>query len=156
MNPHPDFEGRPPPRSATVGSFQLCILSPEDVEEDYAAVVESEDVLFGLFDSEWPRGLTLERNLSDLKRHEGEFEAECAFAWIVRSSDGTYLGCAYLDPTPDVTGEGKVYTWIRDREDRLDILSRFNSSFGDWLGHHLPDGYSLTWTSNDDIGPSGA
>ena len=117
MRPHPDFEGRPPPKAANLGAFNLRVLSPKDVEEDYRVVVDSEHVLYGLFGSEWPRGLTLEQNYDDLKRHEREFESEYAFAWIIRSADGSYLGCAYFDPTPDLPGEGKVYTWIRDPEE---------------------------------------
>ena len=149
MEPHPDFAGKPPPRMATFGQFVLEVLAPQFVDEDYAVVIGSTSVLTGLFGQSWPEGLTLEENLADLIRHEREFDNDQAFAWIIRSEAGLYLGCAYLYPTPEKRGEGRVFTWIRDREDRLDLLDEFNRAFKAWLSDYLPEGFALSWTSND-------
>ena len=131
-----------------MGPFRLTPLAPGAVEEDYAVVIESADVLFGIFGNEWPRGLTLEKNLEDLARHDREFAAEFAFSWIVRSLDGTYLGCAYLNPEHEARGVGRIVTWIRARPDRIGLLTAFNAIFADWLTPHLPEGYRLNWVSN--------
>ncbi|MDU8942585.1 GNAT family N-acetyltransferase [Ovoidimarina sediminis] len=149
MKPHPDFRDRAPPEDAAFGRFRLERLTPAHVEEDFAIVTASASVLGGLFASDWPAGLTLEANLADLERHAREFEARYAFAWIIRDADGTYLGCTYLVPIPDTPGKGEVFTWIRDRADRLALLAEFNPAFRRWLTPHLPDGFVLTWASND-------
>ena len=149
MEPHPDFLERSLSGTAKCGPFNLNILSPEIVEEDYAAVVESSEVLLGIFGHSWPENLTLEKNLEDLKKHEAEFQNKVAFAWVIRSLDGEYLGCAYFVPKPGLQGEGEVFTWIRKRVDRLELLKEFNSHFDLWLGSQLPTGYSLSWKSND-------
>lgn len=148
MDPHPDFAGKPPPRNATLGPFVLEVLAPQHVQEDFDVVVASTGVLTGMFGPKWPVGLTLEENLSDLIRHEREFDNDHAFAWIIRAADGTYLGCAYFYPTKEKRGEGRVFTWIRDREDRLELIAEFNAAFDTWLQAYLPEGYGLTWKSN--------
>jgi hypothetical protein len=149
MQPHPDFDGRPLPRSASLGRFSLDILTPADVDEDFAVVVESAPVLQGIFGNDWPRGLTLEKNLADLTRHQREFDGDFAFAWIVRDSGGGYLGCAYLRPVAGRTGAAEVFTWIRRRPDRLELLAAFNAALAGWLAASLPPGYATTWVSND-------
>lgn len=151
MDAHPDFVNTPLPRHAQLGPFTLDVLTPQHVQEDFEVVVESADVLQGLFGDDWPTGLTLEDNLRDLQRHAEEFDACFAFAWIIRSSDGQYLGCAYLNPTPGVSGAGKVVTWIRAGRDRVLTLDAFNTAFRDWLDAHLPTGFSLEWVSNGTI-----
>lgn len=148
MQAHPDFQNRDIPRAAEIGSFRLTALSPAQVEEDFAVVTESSSVLLGLFGDTWPRDLTLEENLSDLVRHDQEFVDKKAFSWIIRSTNGEYLGCAYLYPTFDRHGEGRVYTWIRQRPDRLVLIEQFNALFRQWIIGHLPGGYKLAWNSN--------
>jgi hypothetical protein len=151
---HPDFDDRSPPREATLGPFTLTLLSPADVEEDFAVVIESADVLDKIFDSDWPNGLTLERNLADLQRHEREFFEREAFAWLVRdSADGSYLGCVYVRPQLDAPRTAKIWSWMRRRPDRIELLSEFNGAFREWLTPHLPDGYATIWKSNDQPGP---
>lgn len=149
MEGHPDFIRRPLPERAVFDGFMLERLTPAVVEEDFRAVTQSAPVLRGLFGDDWPEGLTLAQNGADLARHAREFAACLAFAWVIRSEDGSYLGCAYLNPEPGVRGRGTVVTWIVAREDRLDLLAAFNSAFAAWLSERLPPGFALTWMSND-------
>ncbi len=144
MNAHPDFENVSIPREVEVGPFVLTPLSPGYLDEDFTVVKESESVLTGLFGDPWPKGLTLEDNLIDLRRHDEEFEAKQAFSWIVRSNKREYLGCAYLYPTTDQRGEGHIFTWIRDTPNRLALITQFNQVFSEWLHTYLPKDYSLT------------
>ena len=149
MATHPDFADSPFPRRAELGPFTLEILTPKWVQEDFEAVVESEAVLVRLFDDTWPRGLTLEDNREDLARHEREFGDESAFAWVILSGAGAYLGCAYVVPDPATRGEGKVVTWIREGADRHALLKEFNALFREWLLPFLPAGYRTDWATND-------
>ena len=64
------------------------MLSVDDVEKDYEAVIESRDLLRSMFGGDWPRdGFTLEENLKDLERHQQEFLDREAFAYTVVSLD---------------------------------------------------------------------
>lgn len=147
MKPHPDFRDSALPQEAAVGEFRLTPLTPEQVDEDLAAVTGSERVLTGLFGDGWPQGLTREANAIDLAWHAREFAAKRSFAWIVRDKGGLYLGCAYLYPDLGARGRAEVVTWMCDTPDRVDRLSRFNAAFSDWLTQFLPPDYALTWTT---------
>jgi len=80
--------------------FRLRMLSVDDVEKDYEAVIESRELLHTMFGGPWPRqGFTLEENLADLERHQQEFLNRKAFAYTVVSLDETrVLGCIYINP----------------------------------------------------------
>ena len=146
MKPHPDFADIDLPRECDLGQIRLTPLSPDHVEEDYAAVMSSADVLRGLF-GDWPDGLTLEDDLIDLAWHEREFTTRRSFAWIIRDGEGSYLGCAYVFPAPGQRGMVEVATWIRNIPERLPTQDRFNATFRQWLEEVLPSGMSLSWIS---------
>lgn len=80
--------------------FRLRLLSVDDVEKDYEAVIESRELLHTMFGGPWPRPrFTLEENLADLERHQQEFLSRKAFAYTVVSLDETrVLGCIYINP----------------------------------------------------------
>ena len=148
MSPHPDFEKVVLPQEDRLGAYIISPLTPAQVYEDFAAVTASANVLFGLFGNDWPANLTLEKNLKDLDRHASEFAVNFAFSWIIRSENGRYIGCAYLNPPKDDKQSARVFTWIEDRRDRNDVLDDFNDVFREWLTPRLPDGYVTTWISN--------
>lgn len=66
---------------------RLCLrpLMASDVEKDFESVVSSEEHLRTVFrpGSNWPKGLSLEKNLADLKWHESEFENRTSFTYTV-------------------------------------------------------------------------
>ena len=97
--------------------FRLRMLSTDDVEQDYAAVIESRDLLHSM-GSSWPReGFTVEENLADLERHQQEFLGRKAFAYTVVSLDESrVLGCVYIDPAESETVEANVLMWVRKSE----------------------------------------
>ena len=88
------------------------MLSVDDVEKDYEAVMESQELLRS-GGSSWPReGFTLEENLADLKRHQQEFLNREAFAYTVVSIDESrVLGCVYIDPARKSDTDAEVYMW---------------------------------------------
>lgn len=147
MEPHPDFADVDLPREAVLPGFRLTPLAPEVAEEDFEVVTASMDVLRGVFGDDWPVGLTLEANRVDMGWHEREFTARRSFAWVVRSPDGAYLGCAYLYPAIGSRGAARVVTWIRDMPDRDLISAAFDPLFDTWLAAQVPVAVTLarTW-----------
>jgi len=106
------------PATLETDKFRLRMLSIDDVEKDYEAVMESREMLRAQFGGSWPReGFTLEENLSDLKRHQREFEQRDAFAYTVESLDeALVLGCVYINPSDDENIDAEVYMWVRQSE----------------------------------------
>ena len=98
--------------------FRLRMLSVDDVEKDYEAVIESRKLLHTVFGGPWPRlGFTLEENLADLERHQQEFLSRKAFAYTVVSLDETrVLGCVYIDPPETTDSDAVVVMWVRQTE----------------------------------------
>jgi len=88
------------PTSFETDHFRLRMLSIDDAEKDYEAVIESRKLLHRTFGGPWPRPrFTIEENLADLERHQKEFLSRKAFTYTVVSLDETrVLGCVYIDP----------------------------------------------------------
>ncbi len=66
------------PEKLETDRFRMRMLSVEDVEKDYEAVMSSVEHLRSLSDPEdddiWPEEtMTIEENYEDLKRHQDEF-----------------------------------------------------------------------------------
>jgi len=132
-----DFEV---PASLETDRFRLRMLSVDDVEKDYEAVIESRELLHTMFGGPWPRlGFTLEENLSDLERHQQEFLSRKAFAYTVVSLDETkILGCVYINPPETADSDAVVVMWVRQTEydKRLDEIL-FNG-VRDWISSIWP------------------
>lgn len=72
------------PLTLETDRFRLRMLSVDDVEKDYEAVVESRDLLHSMFGGPWPdEDFALSANLDDLRRHQREFLGREAFAYTV-------------------------------------------------------------------------
>jgi len=106
------------PATLETDRFRLRMLSINDVEKDYEAVMESRELLHAQFGGPWPReGFTLQENLADLKKHQREFEQREAFAYTVVSLDESrILGCVYINPSEDKDTDAEVYMWVRQSE----------------------------------------
>jgi len=97
--------------------FRLRMLSVDDVEKDYEAVMETQ-VRFHSMGLSWPReGFTIEENLADLERHQQEFLDRDAFAYTVVSLDESrVLGCVYINPAESDDGDATINMWVRQSE----------------------------------------
>ena len=106
------------PDSLTTDIFHLRMLSIDDVDNDYEAVMESKELLRVLFDGSWPHdGFTLEENLSDLEKHQREFEQREAFTYtVVNLDDSKVIGCVYIFPSDSEDIDAVVYMWVRQSE----------------------------------------
>ena len=97
--------------------FRLRMLSVDDVEKDYEAVMETQ-ARFRSMGYDWPReGFTIEENLADLKQHQQEFLNRDAFAYTVVSLDESrILGCVYINPTEIDGIDARIRMWVRQSE----------------------------------------
>jgi hypothetical protein len=100
--------------------YHLRMLRVDDVDKDFAAVLESADRLRGLLDPEsgWPDGLTRQEDLIDLAWHQREFTIRHSFAYTVMSADESRcLGCVYIFPSERRGYDAKVFYWVRSGPD---------------------------------------
>jgi hypothetical protein len=88
------------PEGLITDEFLIRPLSVTDVALDYAAVMESREILRQWEQSSWPADdFTLDGNLKDLDRHEGEHLRRESFTFTVMNPGGTEcLGCIYIFP----------------------------------------------------------
>ena len=88
------------PDRLVTDDFLIRPLLATDVELDYAAVMESREILRKWEQSTWPADdFTLAGNLKDLQRHEREHLNREAFTFTVMNSAETEcLGCIYIYP----------------------------------------------------------
>jgi hypothetical protein len=136
---HPDFAAARPPKRTLVGGLAMAPLCRADLEEDFAAVIRSSDLLRGLFAGDWPDGLIPEDDLLDLAWHEREFTLGRSFAWTLRLPDGAHAGCAYLFPRPGARGVGEAVFWLAADMATTERVAAFRAGFAAFLaGLGLP------------------
>lgn len=133
------------PRSFSLGEFHFSVLGVDCVDEDFQAVTSSEAHLAGLFGSDWPKGLTWDRNFSDLQRHAREFDENSAFAWVVRNPTGGYLGCVYLQPESHAKFPSTVYLWLQVSESSAERVADLVQRLKGWMpgAGYDPEQYSF-------------
>ena len=133
--------------------FRLRMLSVDDFEKDYEAVIESQELLQIMFGGSWPRvGFTLEENLADLERHQQEFLDRKAFAYTVVSLDETQvLGCIYINPPQkyshipefveywkETGSDAVVFMWVRKTEHDKGLDKILFHTVRDWISVDWP------------------
>ena len=123
-------------------NFRLRMLTVNDVEKDYQAVIESRSLLHSMFGGGWPReGFTIEENLRDLERHQQEFLDRQAFAYTVLSLDESeVLGCLYINPPGKLEVDAVVHMWVRQREFDRGLDPILFETVRDWLEKEWPFG----------------
>lgn len=97
--------------------FRLRMLSVDDVEKDYEAVMETQRRFLSL-GYDWPReGFTIEENLADLEQHQREFLNREAFAYtVVAPDESRVLGCVYINPAKETESDARIRMWVRESE----------------------------------------
>ena len=93
------------PRELVTGDFRLEPLGPQHNAGDYEAWTSSMEHISatpGFADWGWPKPMTPDDNLGDLRRHAGDFAARKGFTYTVLAGDGDRIvGCVYIYPTKD-------------------------------------------------------
>lgn len=130
------------PRELVTTRFRLEPLGPEHNERDHAAWTNSIEHVRstpGYPDGNWPpeEGMSLDRNLEDLRRHADHFERRVGFTYtVLDTQNDDVIGCLYI--YPDKTGESdaEVQSWVRADQAELDpVLYRAVSG---WLATDWP------------------
>jgi len=76
----------------------------------------------GFAGSSWPYAMSLEGNLGDLERHERDFETRVGFTYTVLDpSTADVVGCLYIYPGADGSGDASVRSWVRASRAELDV-----------------------------------
>lgn len=116
-----DFEV---PDKLETDKFRLRMLTINDVDKDYDAVMSSIDRLQGVFGLEhrWPYPeLSHEQDLIDLGWHQKEFQNKTSFAYTVMNLHETEcLGCVYIYPSDKETYDAMIIIWVRESRKELD------------------------------------
>ena len=147
------------PSELVTANFTLRMLSVDDVEKDFEAVVSSAARLSQVWpDSGWPAGLTLRQNLIDLGWHEKEFQNRSSFAYtMVASDEFQVLGCVYFYPTEKAGYDAEVFLWVRESEAATDLDKELFEVVQHWLTSHWPfenpayPGRTISWEHWDSL-----
>jgi hypothetical protein len=129
--------GFEPPTSLVTDEFCLEPLGPQHNEADHAAWTSSIAHIRstpGYPDGTWPPldGMSLQANLTDLRRHADDFAARRGFTFTVLDpDDGDVIGCVYLYPTLAADHDVTVQSWVR--ADRAHLDEPLAEAVATWL-----------------------
>jgi hypothetical protein len=116
-----------PPTTLETDHFRLEPLGPQHNEADHAAWTSSIAHIRstpGFPDGDWPppEGMSLDRNLDDLRRHAADFEARRGFTFTVLDPvTRDVIGCVYIYPTRSADADVSVQSWVRASHAELDV-----------------------------------
>lgn len=135
-----DFD---PPTSLVTDRFRLEPLGPQHNEADHAAWTSSIEHIRatpGYPDGSWPppQGMSLEANLSDLRRHASDFVSRKGFTFTVLdpADSEQVIGCVYLYPTKSPDHDVTVQSWVR--ADRADLDVPLADAVAAWIATAWP------------------
>jgi hypothetical protein len=142
-----DFD---PPTALVSSHFRLEPLGPQHNEADYAAWSSSIAHIRstpGFPDGNWPppEGMSLERNLDDLRRHAADFSAHRGFTFtVLEPVNGDVIGCVYLYPSKSADADVTVQSWVRASHAQLDepladAVAAWLTAEWPWKRVHRPD-----------------
>ncbi|WFE48097.1 N-acetyltransferase [Verrucosispora sp. WMMD1129] len=142
--------GFTPPTSLITDRFRLEPLGPQHNVADHAAWMSSIEHIRttpGYPDGNWPpvSGMSLEKNLSDLRRHADDFTRGTGFTFTVLDPvDSDVIGCVYLYPSASEEYDVTVQSWVR--ADRADLDEPLATAVANWIATDWP------WTCLDRCG----
>jgi hypothetical protein len=132
-----DFEV---PGELVTAEFRLEPLGPQHNAADYDAWTSSMAHIRatpGYGDGSWPREMTLEENLGDLRRHAADFAGRTGFTYTVLDPAGRVVGCVYIYPTKDrAAGAALAESWVR--ADRAELDVPLYTAVSAWLADAWP------------------
>jgi hypothetical protein len=138
----------PVPGELVTARFRLEPLGPQHNAADYEAWTSSMAHIRatpGFARWKWPREMTPEENLGDLRRHAADFAARTGFTYTVLDPDGRVVGCVYIYPAkgeegaPAVEGApcvADVHSWVR--ADRAELDVPLYAAVSAWLADAWP------------------
>ena len=131
-----DFE---PPIALDGPGFRLEPLGAAHNERDHIAWMASIDHIHstpGFEDpDEWPKPMSLEKNLADLVRHAEDFEKRTGFTYSVLDGDDV-IGCLYIYPSDREAHDAHLSSWVTETRSELD--QPLWQTVTAWLGDTWP------------------
>ena len=92
-------DGFTPPATLRYDDIVATAITRADLRDDVRGINASIDLINKTRGGGWPTEAVTEAfNYVDLVWHELEFREGASFAYVVRDTDHTYLGCCYLYP----------------------------------------------------------
>ena len=134
-----DFD---PPTALVTDQLRLEPLGPQHNEADHAAWMSSIEHIRstpGFAGGTWPPvdGMTLERNLADLRRHADDFARRVGFTFTVLDpDDDDVIGCVYLYPSASADHDVKVMSWVRADRAAFDVP--LATAVANWISSDWP------------------
>lgn len=130
------------PSKLETGKFRLRMLTVDDVDKDYEAVMESTEHLKGFFGpkSKWPSSdMSKEEDLKDLRWHQEEFENRKSFAYtVVTLDESRCLGCVYIFPSRKKAFDADIFMWVRQSELTNGLDEALFSTVKKWIEEKWP------------------
>lgn len=130
------------PLKLETNKLRLRMLTENDVEKDYKAVMSSIDHLRGVFGpgSEWPQNnLSLEEDKKDLLVHEKEFLNRLAFAYtVINLDESKCLGCVYIMPSEKKQFDAVVVMWVIKNELKNGLDEELFGVVKSWIKKEWP------------------
>jgi RimJ/RimL family protein N-acetyltransferase len=131
-----------PPAGLEGPGFRLEPLGPEHNERDHAAWTGSMAHISatpGFVGGKWPRPMTLDQNLDDMRRHRSDYERRMGFTYTVLEPDtDDVIGCVYIYPVKDGEPGADVRSWVVERRAELD--GPLYAAVSAWLAADWPFG----------------
>ena len=129
------------PRELVTEQFRLEPLGPQHNADDYEAWTSSMEHIRatpGFADWSWPKEMTPEENLGDLRRHADDFARRAGFTYTVLARPGDrVVGCVYIYPVKDgEPGAADVHSWVR--ADRAELDTPLHDAVSAWLAGTWP------------------
>src|SRR6516165_6935126 len=129
------------PGELVTAEFRLEPLGPQHNAADYDAWTSSMDHIRatpGFPDGSWPREMTPEENLADLRRHSDDFARRAGFTYTVLAGPGDrVVGCVYIYPAKEgEPGAADVHSWVR--ADRAELDVPLHDAVSAWLAGAWP------------------
>ncbi|MEU6867479.1 N-acetyltransferase [Streptomyces sp. NPDC046876] len=115
--------------------FRLEPLGEQHNERDLAAwsgSIAHVRATPGFQGRDWPplEGMSAEANRADLARHARDFAARTGFTYSVLEGDDV-IGCLYIYPAKDGSGQVHVSSWVR--ADRAELDAVVHRTVSRWL-----------------------
>lgn len=157
-----------PPEQLQTPKLLLQPLTPVHVELDYAALMDSKEMLRRWSNSSWVQDdFPITENYRDLTRHDVEHQRREAFTYTVLNPSATEcLGCVYITPLeyplgqfnhsdvvlkPTQDYEASVSFWIRQPYLIQELDKHLFESLQNWFLQVWPFNRVVFLTSEQDI-----
>jgi hypothetical protein len=140
-------DGFVPPARLDHGDVVATAITRADLADDVSGINASIELIDSTRGGGWPtEPVTEELNYVDLVWHELEFREGSSLTYVLRRTDGTYLGCCYLYPLGRRTElteqlldyDVDVSWWVTPAAYDAGYYAKVHDALRAWLGGEFP------------------